>query len=106
MYGFYGVDNNCFRLSFGGEIITLEAEEDEDDGYRSYLRCINVSNSKGLIFFSKPIAFVKIVVTDSYSYTGFEFRDLTDDHVWLRVGTDEYDETFPYFVFDYSPKKG
>ncbi len=105
LYQFYGVDANSFRISFGGEKITLEAVEDPDDGYRSYLECIRVSKENNLIFNNIPYALIKIVITNDSGYQGFEFRGFDDDHVWLRVGTNLYDDYYPYFVFEYTPKE-
>ena len=100
-FDFYGVCNNEFKL---GDTV-YEAVEDPDDGYRSYLGSIEVKNSDG-IFFGMPLARVKAVaVSDHRDLDGWEFVDVTDGHVWLRVGTDCGDSYYPYFVFEYSPKR-
>ena len=99
-FGFYGVDNNCFKL--GRKV--YEAIEDESDGYRSYLGSIEVVNLDG-IFFNKPLGYVE--VRDSGQggdFEGYEVVDVQDGHVWLRVGTDYADDYYPVFVFDYQPK--
>ena len=102
VFGFYGVDGNEFKL---GRKIWL-AIEDPDDGYRSYLGSIEVSkeNTEG-IFFRKPLAKVKVVSVDDRSFNGFELIDEKDQHCWLMVGTDCLDDYYPYFVFNYQPKK-
>lgn len=107
---FYGVDNNCFKL---GDAV-YEALEDEDDGYRSYLRSINVTQTEGLIFFSQPLARVRVVVAGSEARFGWSpyeprssfyvLRDVVDGHVWLCIGTDGSDDYYPLFVFEYQPK--
>ncbi|MCA1021542.1 hypothetical protein [Halobacillus litoralis] len=96
---FYGVDNEEFKL---GDIVYL-AVEDEDDGYRSYLESIEQTEPKG-IFFDKPLAEVIIEELDDGYTEGFRIVDAADSHVWLIVGTSNYDDYYPYFVFDYNPK--
>jgi len=103
---FYGVDNNCFRLGIidTEELLTYEAIEDQDDGYRSYLDSVEIKDPSGLIFFQGPVAIVSIEHTkDSYSDI-FEFKDVVDNHIWLRVGTENCDDYYPWFVFEYSAK--
>lgn len=94
---FYGVDNCCFKI----DRIVFEAMEDPDDGYRSYLGSIEIRNPVGMIFFRQALAKV-IVEFDGDHYT---FRDVEDNHIWLDFGTDDYDDYYPYFVFNYQPKQ-
>jgi hypothetical protein len=105
LYQFYGVDGNCFRLSFGGEKITLEAKEDPDDGYRSYLDCIVAYNNDNLIFYNIPFSLVEVVFVKEMGFEGFELRDFKDGHIWLKVGTNYMDDYYPYFVFEYTLKE-
>lgn len=103
---FYGVDGTHFKL---GDVI-YHAAEDESDGYRSFLGCIDVVEPGNLIFFSEPLAAVRVEDYDevppdeSDRDEGFRFVDVTDGHVWLKVGTNDYDDYYPYFVFEYQPK--
>jgi len=39
-------------------------------------------------------------------FEGYEFRDIEDGHMWLKIGTDYADEYYPCFVFRYTPKPG
>ena len=98
-FGFYGVDNNCFKL--GRKI--YEAIENEDDGYRSYLDSVNIVNIDG-IFFNKPLGYVEVKAIDTGYFDGYIVEDVKDGHVWLRVGTDNADDYYPMFVFEYQPK--
>jgi hypothetical protein len=41
---------------------------------------------------------------DNYS-NGVRFVDVKDGHVWLRFGTDNTDDYYPYFVFEYKPRR-
>lgn len=99
-FEFFGVDGNSFKL--GNHV--FEALEDEDDGYRSYLRSVEVKDPSGLIFFGQPVAKVKLTsVDDAYGFVGFELKD-SDGHLWLRLGTDHSDDYYPMFIFQYAAK--
>jgi len=110
VFGFYGVDNHMFKL--GGAV--LEAKEDESDGYRSYLKSIKVVKGPPPIFFKTPIAKVKVKrVPPPKTFTnydeeleGYHLVDVKDGHVWLKVGTNYADSYYPFFVFEYTPKRG
>jgi hypothetical protein len=97
---FYGVDSTKFKL--GKDI--FEAVEDENDGYRSMLGSVEVRDPSGLVFFKRAIAEVTVVAVSVRG--GFDGWHLVDDdgHVWLRLGTDDYDDYYPTFIFDYLPK--
>jgi 2-hydroxychromene-2-carboxylate isomerase len=99
-HDFYGVDNHAFNLDGAA----FEALEDEDDGYRSYLDTVELSQSKGLIFFKTPIAKVIVTTIDPADFWGYIFTDVEDGHVWLKVGTEYAEEHYPMFIFDYQPK--
>jgi hypothetical protein len=102
-YPFYGIDGTCFRLG----PVWYEAQEDPSDGYRSYLgSLVPVAPARHLISPSEPVCWVQIVdLTAGEGYTqakGFCMMD-RDCHVWLRVGTDNSDDYYPFFVFQYDP---
>jgi hypothetical protein len=99
---FYGVDNNCFKLD--GTV--YEALEDECDGYRSMLDCVEIADTDSKIFFGMPVARVVVEnADDEYEdFDGYKLTDLHDGHEWLRFGTEKYGHYYPYFVFEYSPK--
>lgn len=99
-HSFYGVDNNCFKI---GSLV-LEAVADPNDGYRSYLAAVVITDDSGLIFSGVPLARVK-VVKESNSFTeGYCLVD-GSGHTWLRIGTDIYREHYPMFAFEYTPKE-
>ena len=113
---FYGVDNNRFKLNN----TVYEVIENEDDGYRSMLESVIVSEyeiysfitAKDNIFFDTPLTEVTVVkVGESknddrwyYSFDGWQLVD-DDGHVWLTVGTDNSDNYYPLFTFRYQPKE-
>jgi len=98
-FGFYGAANNSFRLD--GTV--FEVVEDANDGYRSAMeRLAIIGPVSGL--FSVPIAKVRVDVDENTSSECWKLVDADDGHVWLRFGTDNYDDYYPCFVFDYEPK--
>ena len=96
---FYGVDCNKFKL---GQTV-FEAIEDENDGYRSYLESI-VTKEQG-IFFRRKLADVRVVEYNDGYFKGHTLIDAKDNHVWLKVGTSNIEDYYPYFTFEYTPKE-
>jgi len=99
-FKFYGVHCNCFKLN----TLVWEAIENPDDGYRSYLDSV-IRIGQKLVFSSREFARVRVEEADNGYFRGWQLVDEKDNHVWLRFGTDDYDDYYPYFVFDYQPKK-
>lgn len=98
VYAFYGVYNNCFKL---GDVV-FEAIEDEDAGYRNYLRTISISDNRG-IFSKKPLAYIQILSSNGLGNEGYCLYSPETKHTWLWVGTENTDDYYPYFVFHYDP---
>ena len=103
---FYGVDGNTFKI---GNVV-FEALEDEKDGYRSSLDKVVVSTQNNVIFSECPLSQVKLIKTDSsyhsfssHSFVGYALVD-KQNHTWLEVGTDNYDDYYPCFIFRYLPE--
>lgn len=99
-FDFFGVDNLHYKL---GDTVWL-AVEDESDGYRSYLGSITKADRDDLIFPNQPFAHVKVEEYDTGLEEGFRLVDTTDSHIWLRIGTNNADDYYPSFVFEYSAK--
>lgn len=109
-YNFFGVDGYHFKL----DAQVFEAIEDEGDGYRSYLDSVLVRDTSDLIFPRTPLDRITIVeVRDEGErdwknyrapFDGYNFV-AADGHVWLQVGTNEWDDYYPYFVFRYTPRE-
>lgn len=105
-----------FRIGVHDRLITFLVKCDPCDGYRSSMDGVyHPPADDDTIFFATPIASVRLVKgrapepPDTY-HTGSE-NDLyhiadRDGHVWLSWGTDDTDDYYPSFVFDYSPKAG
>ena len=98
---FYGVDNNRLCIGIDGKRYAYEVIEDECDGYRSMMKELVSVPLKGNIFFRQPIA--KVLVMEDTDYDGYKLVDAANEHVWLRMGTDNYDDYYPCFKFDYEP---
>ena len=105
---FYGVDNERFKL---GDVV-YEVLDDPDDGYRSYLKSVVVTDGAG-IFFPNPVATVRAVPLETWK--AYEYADgnfdgfaLVDDagHRWLVFGTNTDDQYYPSFEFHYFPPVG
>lgn len=94
-FWFYGATEHQFKIG----ATVWEAEEDESDGYRSYLGSVERKVSDA-IFFKRPIAKVRVEILPDEN----KLVDVKDGHEWLRFGTDYADPYYPYFFFDYQPK--
>lgn len=102
--GFCGVDNNTIALLVGDRIRAFEVVEDEDDGYRSSLKEVREVPIGDMIHFGAPVADVTVTKIETMRCDGYQFAD-DSGHVWLQVGTDDSDDYYPCFVFDYTPPK-
>lgn len=96
-YKFYGVHDNSFKI---GPYI-FEAVEDPDDGYRSYMTCIESRKDENLVFLGRSFARVLVEEYSVQEFEGFQLVDVDTEHVWLRFGTDHCDDYYPCFVFQY-----
>lgn len=110
--GFSGVDNNCFKL--GDQI--YEAVEDPEDGLRSCMEEVKCHGEghllRNTVFFREPIAQVIVRKIDHENrgkwykdFVGYEVVGVPDGHMWLQFGTDDFDDYYPTFIFDYTPKE-
>lgn len=88
----------CFKL----DDIVFCAVEDPDDGYRSYLKSVVVAdNVTNLTFAPDPLLSVKIEARPALGEGGFALVDALSNKVILAVGTSDYDDYYPCFVFEY-----
>ncbi len=112
-FDLYGLDANCVKLND----MVFELLEDPDDGYRSYLGATRIADSEfiqRLIFFKTPLAKIRISQVhirhddpiNSYEdFQGYHFVDVSDGHVWCKIGTGNFSDYYPYFVCSWHPKK-
>lgn len=99
---------NTIRFELDGKV--YEAWEDPDDGYRSYMSDLKVSNYR--MKNKVPPMKVKcrhLDVNYSSSWSSsrcdlLQFIDLANDEVFLTIGTDDIDDYYPGCIFEYKPE--
>lgn len=89
----YTGEINCFQL---GSVI-FRVVEDEQDGYRSSLDHVEIVNRNA------PLGqfLDEIIIHENgatYSLIG------TNNHEWLRFGTNNWDDYCPMFIYIWTPK--
>ena len=106
---YFGADSGSHE--FKVDDIIFKVLEDPDDGYRSHLGAIEYGEKSEGIFFSQPIARVKIETYENEwrsgwvgVHQGYRLVDVDDNHVWLEFGTDHCDDYYPTFAFRHLPK--
>lgn len=92
---------HCFKLNDR----TFSVIEDEQDGYRSSLDRIDEIHPSLEGFFKDPIATVYVQYTDFANrgpddFVGYRFIDINTKYVWLKFGTDNTDDYYPWFVYE------
>lgn len=95
---FYGVNENKFKL----DDLVFEALEDPYDGYRSTLGAVVIINDSN-IFHKRPLAKVKMLYEPFEDNLYHKLIDTDTNHVWLVIGTGDFNDYYPYFVFRYTP---
>jgi hypothetical protein len=68
------------------------------------MKCVEIKIDRELIFFGHSIATVRIEILDNPDVEIYRLIDVDDEHVWLAFGTDQTDQWYPFFVFEYNPK--
>lgn len=96
----YPSANNLYQFQLGQ--VLFEVIEDENDGYRSSMQTVRIVRAIQTI--SRPLAQVTISKSELGSENIYLLTDERDNHVWLRFGTDNADDWYPRFVFDWRPK--
>lgn len=113
----YGCDNGFFCIGLDGNRMVFCAEEDESDGYRSMMDEVRHVEKPEIeqqkpIFFDTPVA--KVEVTEpseieryggTTEFNGYQLRDVSDGHVWLTLGTRNWDDYYPCYTFEWNAKK-
>jgi hypothetical protein len=102
-YGDYYEDCEVVRFVIDGK--TYKATEDPDDGYRSYLKEIEVTNEKVANTFPPQRVVGKMKDNiDGEENNTIQFIDTTTGNIVLEVGTDNTDDYYPYCVLRWSPE--
>jgi hypothetical protein len=80
--------------------VTYRALEDPDDGYRSYMDEITITNEKCTNMI--PVHFVKGNLDEDSDI--INFVDIVTKEIVLSIGTDHSDNYYPSCVSDFFPK--
>jgi len=101
----YGVYEDCGVVRFVIDGKTYKAIEDPDDGYRSYLSELGVTDEKVVNSFS-PQKVVGKMKDDCGGEKNnvIQFIDAVTGKVVLEVGTEDTDDYYPYCVIHWSPE--
>lgn len=109
---YYGADEA--ECEFKVDEIAFKVIADPEDGYRSHLGVMDYSDASKSIFFSKPVAKVRVEDFDNVGRSeewgtqrmrGYRLVDWEDGHVWLEFGTDYTEDYYPRFIFRHQPKE-
>ena|SRR5690554_4167382 len=100
MYG--GDVVNVVRFVLDGK--TYKATEDPDDGYRSYLAEIEVTDEKVTNNFPPQKVVGTMKVAGWYEHDTILFIDIVTGKVVLKVGTDDVSDYYPYCVLRWHPE--
>lgn len=103
LYENYREDCEVVRFVIDGK--TYKATEDPDDGYRSYLNEIKVTDEKVTNTFPPQKVIGKMKDDESrYGSNIIQFIDTTTRKVVLEIGTDNSEDYYPCCVMDWSPE--
>lgn len=100
-----GPDEDANYVKFELDGVTYMAVEDPDDGYRSYMKELFIS--KESIKYKIPSLLVTCVYetkNDGYTCDILRFIDVENGETFLRVGTADTNDYYPYCVFEYKPE--
>jgi hypothetical protein len=102
----FGVNNQLHRDAsvclFRLDGVTYAAMEDPEDGYRSMLKGIVVTEQPLLNKF--PPVPVMATFTDADEDSILTFYSLETSRVLFRIGTDYTDSYYPMFIFEFHPE--
>ncbi|MCK9429220.1 MAG: hypothetical protein M0R17_04390 [Candidatus Omnitrophica bacterium] len=93
---FCGIDEFKFRIGN----LSLEAIEDEEDGYRSCLQELKVLDKNLLILFRENVT---ICIHPNSNIDGIVLIN-DNQEIVLEIGTDNSDNYYPSFLFYYKPE--
>ncbi len=89
--------------------IAYLAIEDPNDGYRSCMGAVFSAKadaySLGINYewINRPVVCRHLDKSESYECDILEIVDSETGHVWLRVGTNNKDDYYPWFVSEWKP---
>lgn len=85
--------------------VTYKAIEDPSDGYRSYCKDLEISDKKPFYTFPAVKVFCCMKDNDRYQNNNvLVMKDFLNGKSILEVGTENFDDYYPYCHFQYSPE--
>lgn len=96
-----GVETGEDSIRFILDGVAYEAVEDPDDGYRSYMGELNITDKRIRFTFSP----VEVLCSMNNDEEILEIRDTNNGETILRLGTDYSDSYYPQCVFNWMPEK-
>lgn len=101
-YSDYYEDCEVIRFVLDGK--TYTASQDPEDGYRSSMKEIMVSDDKVINTFP-PVEVIGKMQHDDYSFNDvLELYNINTGKLILAVGTENYDDYYPCWVADFNPE--
>ena len=94
-------DKNTIRFELDGQV--YEAVENPDDGYRSYMEKLVISNEK--IKNKIPKTQIVCAYRNDDDCDLLDFIDCKNGKVFLTIGTKHVGDYYPVCIFEYSPEK-
>ena len=96
---------DCEVLNFVLDNKTYTAIQDPQDGYRSSMKEIKISNAKVVnIFCPQRVMCIYRVQLGSHECDLLEMYDVHNGKLVLSVGTDNTDDYYPYWVASFYPE--
>ncbi len=97
---YYNSNLNTFQL----DNTIYEVVEDPCDDYRSCLKDVLIISDTALERYFLADVEVLNGFNSRYSNEGYTLID-DSGHIWLEFGTDNYDDYYPCFIYNWNPKE-
>lgn len=103
--GNYGYEELCNYIKFTIDDTTYMALEDPDDGYRSYMRELIIVKEECQTKLPNISVCCHMKENSDYEYNNIlVFVDVNSGKEILEIGTENYDDWYPYCVLEYHPE--
>ena len=101
----WGYLEKCEYIKFTLDGVNYLAVEDPNDGYRSYMNDLEVSDTPCKIHLPNVEVVCQMREDNYYERNDvLEFVDVLNGKKILAVGTGNYDDYYPYCVLEYMPE--
>ena len=104
-YDNYGVEDDRQCIIFILDDIKYIASEDPEDGYRSCMKELEITEERISNIFESVEVLCKMKEDGAYETNDIlEIYDAENGLLILSIGTGNTDDYYPYFEFDYNPE--